>query len=214
MGQPLPRTVCLHAARASAQPSLPADGTRQRRARVRCTPPPLLPQERLRSLFEAEGFSCEYTAAANKLMENRKKREQLDRRFVQARPLLRSACTLARSLAARVALTFCQEERLLLPHYFSRLCVEGEVSWAWAMRVLLANSMRAAAASRATNQDLPSPTAGSVHFHRLPQRLGSSGSGAAEWAAALRRAAAGAGCRRAAAIAPGAAAVGRGSSRS
>ncbi|KAI7846222.1 hypothetical protein COHA_000292 [Chlorella ohadii] len=40
--------------------------------------------DRVRSIFEAEGFDCEYVGAANKLMENRKKGEQLDRRFVQA----------------------------------------------------------------------------------------------------------------------------------
>ncbi len=42
-------------------------------------------QDRVRSIFEAEGFDCEYVGAANKLMENRKKGEQLDRRFVQVR---------------------------------------------------------------------------------------------------------------------------------
>ncbi|PRW58059.1 Methyltransferase 6 [Chlorella sorokiniana] len=41
-------------------------------------------EERVRAVFEAEGFVCEYIGAANKLLENRKKGEQMDRRFVQA----------------------------------------------------------------------------------------------------------------------------------
>lgn len=45
-------------------------------------------QERVRAIFEAEGFACEYIGAASKLMENRKKGEQLDRRFVQVGALV------------------------------------------------------------------------------------------------------------------------------
>lgn len=42
-------------------------------------------QERVRAIFEAEGFACEHIGAANKLLENRKRGEQMDRRFVQVR---------------------------------------------------------------------------------------------------------------------------------